>query len=422
MKKTKKLGELAAYLASPCSGSLDTPISGIQYDSRKVCPGDLFVCIQGVNTDGHLYIPQAAKAGAAALLVSREPEDDFGLPVLRCEDSRRALALLSALWYDFPGRRLRTIGVTGTNGKTTTTHLIKLLLEKAGHKTGLIGTIHNLAGEVLLPASYTTPEPLELTALAAMIAEAGCEYLVTEVSSHALHQHRTDGLSFDGAVFTNLTQDHLDYHQTMEAYCESKTLLFRALHADGKGNKYGVVNVDDPWAPKFLAATDQPVWTYAIDAEAMLRAENCQVTEHGTMFDLCYQGERHPVEIPLSGRFNIYNTLAAICVALAEGLALSDVLATLANLPQVAGRFELINEGQPFAVIVDYAHTPDGLENVLSTARLITKRRLLVVFGCGGDRDRSKRPKMGAIAGRLADFAILTSDNPRTEDPMRIIR
>lgn len=417
------LSTIAQYLNSQVIGNSDIEISGINYDSRKVETGDLFVCILGTKSDGHDFVGDAIKKGALALLTMYRVENLPGnISQIIVPDTREALAKVSALWYGFPTQKLRMIGVTGTNGKTTTTHLIKGLLEKKGQRVGLIGTVHNLIGEEVMPSTHTTPESWELLGLINEMVEKKADAAVMEVSSHALKQNRVAGCEFDGGVFTNLTQDHLDYHLTFEDYLNSKLKLFSDLHLGTKGGtKYAVINGDDPVAEEFKRAAGVPVWTYGIKEKAHVLAEDIKITPQGTSFNLkTYQGSC-PLTMSLTGNFNVYNALAAITVALLEGLTLTEIGEYLAHAPQVAGRFELVDEGQPFAVIVDYAHTPDGLENVLATAQGITKGRLITVFGCGGDRDRGKRPIMGEISGKYSSFTFVTSDNPRTEDPEAII-
>lgn len=420
-----KLAELLDVLGQNIIslGDMDIDITGIAYDSRKVMPGMIFVAIPGGNFDGHNFILQALESGAAAIICERET-DTGDKPRIMVPDSRRALAALSARLYNYPDRRLRLIGVTGTNGKTTTTTIIKWLLESVGHKVGLVGTISNLAGEEMLPATHTTPESLELFELFATMEAKGCDYLVIEASSHALAQGRVSACNFAGAVFTNLTQDHLDYHGTMTNYCDCKVELFRLLDPQAGANRYGVVNFDDSYCQSFISSTAVPVWTYGAgtaDCELDLKLLHYSSSARGMDYTVLYNNRKYEVHIPLIGQFNIYNTMAAMTTALAEGLEIEDIISLLAQAPQVPGRFELIDEGQDFTVVVDYAHTPDGLENLLQAAQQLKPRRLLTVFGCGGNRDAGKRPIMGRIAGAISDVAIITSDNPRFEDPYDII-
>lgn len=417
-----ELNSLLKVLPKSTHGALaGTDIRGLAYDSRKVEKGFLFVAIPGERFDGHDFIDQAVQAGAAAI-VCEKAVATADKPRIIVPDSRRALAALSAAFYNYPDRRLRLIGVTGTNGKTTTTHLIKWLLTAAGHQVGLVGTINNLAGDRVLPATHTTPESLELFALFAKMEAQGCDYLVIEASSHALSQGRVSACNFVGAVFTNLTQDHLDYHGTLDGYCQAKAMLFRQLDSSAGANRYGVVNSDDSRADVFTQSCRAPVITYGSREKGTdLRLLQYTSSYRGMDFSVSYKGKRYEVHIPLIGKFNIYNSMAAMAVALAEGLRMEKIIEALSCAPQVAGRFELIDEGQDFLVVVDYAHTPDGLKNLLNAAQKLDPRRLLTVFGCGGNRDRGKRPIMGRIAGAISDMVIITSDNPRFEDPRSII-
>lgn len=420
-----RLRDIAVYLGIDPETVPDIRVKGLQYDSRTIQPEDVFIALVGTNTDGHNYIEHAVAAGAVAVIAEYAPESVAAhTPVLVVKDTREVISLLAELMYNFPDKQLMTVGVTGTNGKTTTTNLIRYLWNRRRIKCGLIGTVCNYCGERRLPAGATTPEPLHLAELLSMMVEEECTHLVMEVSSHALKQKRVDALHFDGAVFTNLTQDHLDYHKTVEDYLNSKLELFRMLDRNNPEERFAVVNLDDPYADKFIEASHARLWTYAIDKPATLRAVSFKLTGAGTEVELLYQGKTYQAKLPLSGKFNVYNSLAALCVMLAQGFDLAELLADMESAPQVPGRFEKIDCGQPFSVIVDYAHTPDGLENVLKTARELLQPsggRLFAVFGCGGDRDRGKRPIMGRIAVTLADKAIVTSDNPRTEDPLAII-
>ncbi|MCR4963544.1 MAG: UDP-N-acetylmuramoyl-L-alanyl-D-glutamate--2,6-diaminopimelate ligase [Firmicutes bacterium] len=399
---------------------LDKQIKELVYDSRKADRDCLFAAIVGENADGHQYIGNALAAGAAVILAQDSGKIPGGTPVILVKDSRRALAKIAAAFYDYPDRRLRLIGVTGTNGKTTVTNLIRWILQQNGRPCGLIGTIENKLGQRSVTSLNTTPESVEFFRMLREMEDNGCQAAVAEVSSHALSQGRVDGCFFRGAVFTNLTQDHLDYHQSMEQYRACKVRLF-AMVGQAGGDGYGVINVDDPSAADFAQACAAPLWTYGMQQGAGLRLLSYASQTDGTDFDFRFEGQVYHAHVPLIGKFNIYNALAAIAVSLAEGLAMENVLEALSQAPQVPGRFELIDCGQDFSVVVDYAHTPDGLENVLRTARELTSRRLISVFGCGGNRDMAKRPVMGRIAGSLSDVAIITSDNPRFEDPMAII-
>jgi UDP-N-acetylmuramoyl-L-alanyl-D-glutamate--2,6-diaminopimelate ligase len=402
---------------------LDTKVRGIHYDSRKIKPGDIFVCIKGFRTDGHYYINDAVERGAVAVVVERDVPIPCGVAWARLENTRRALAVLAANFYGHPSRELDLIGVTGTNGKTTTTHLIEAVLKAKGQKTGLIGTIWNKIGEEKVPGDRTTPESLDLQCLLRRMVSAGVNSAVMEVSSHGLALHRVALCEFDVAVFTNLTQDHLDFHASFEEYFSSKLLLFTGLGQNRTKNRtcYAVVNTDDPAGREIMTKVSVPVITYGLRKEADVVARDVQMSPRGTTFNLCFAGEKVPFTINLPGRFNVYNSLAAIAVGIKEGLSFPVIQQALAQVKKVPGRFEVIDLGQDFTVVVDYAHTPDGLKKVLETARLLTKGRLIVVFGCGGDRDQEKRPVMGRIAGSICDFTLLTSDNPRSEDPKKIL-
>lgn len=399
----------------------DSMITGIQYDSRKVTAGNLFVAIKGFQSDGHQYIRQALDNGASAILISDEQYCSNEYPWILVENSRLALAEVSNAFYDHPSEKLVLIGVTGTNGKTTTTNLICNIIESQGKKTGLIGTIHNRIGDKILEGSRTTPESLELQQMFAQMVEEGIGYAVMEVSSHALELQRVACCDFDVAVFTNLTQDHLDYHETMERYCEAKTTLFKMLGAQGEQmglQKTAVINIDDNWASHFMVASNVPVVTYGIQKEASWKAEHVHVGANGVR----YQVDGHEVMLHLTGNFNVYNSLAALAVGEALGFSLNAVITALEQVLGIAGRFQTVEGSKEFSVIVDYAHTPDGLENVISTAQAFAKGRVITVFGCGGDRDRTKRPLMGVVAAELSDYCVVTSDNPRTENPEQILQ
>ncbi|MBX6395494.1 MAG: UDP-N-acetylmuramoyl-L-alanyl-D-glutamate--2,6-diaminopimelate ligase [Alicyclobacillaceae bacterium] len=398
-------------------------VADVTCDSRTVRKGSLFIAMRGHTVDGHAFVEDARRAGAVAAVVE-EPTDTL-LPQIVVPDTRRASALLSAVFFRHPSRDVKVIGVTGTNGKTTVTHLIDHLLSRAGSKTGLIGTIVTRVGEMVLPSVNTTPEAVELQRLFARMREEGITYAIMEVSSHALELDRVAGTRFRTAVFTNLTQDHLDFHGSMEAYREAKGKLFSRLgneYADRLDEQsFAVINVDDPAGKWMARQTVAQTLTYGVDRPADLRARNIEMGMDGTRFVVEAFGRRVPVHLRLPGRFSVYNALAALGAGLIEGLPLEQMAEWLQDVEGVPGRMERVDTGQPFGVVVDYAHTPDSLENVLRTLREFTAGRLIVVFGCGGDRDRGKRPVMGQIAYRWSDYAILTSDNPRTEDPERIL-
>ncbi len=348
----------------------------------------------------------------------KETRVEAGVACIMTSDNRKALAALAANFYEEPSRALRVIGVTGTNGKTTTTHLVKAILEEAGYQTSIMGTLYARVGETTWELGHTTPEALEIEAFMSASLQAGCRYAVMEVSSHALDLSRVDRIEFNLAVFTNLTQDHLDYHRDMESYKESKLRLFHTIQGD---NNYTVVNADDPYAPDFENASASLCYTYGINNPCAVQAVEVKTGLKGSQFTVCYKNGSFPIVMKAIGRFSVYNALAAIAVALAEGISPKIIRAALEKVDGVAGRFEQIDCGQQFTVIVDYAHTPDGLENILRTGREIARNRLITVFGCGGDRDRGKRPLMGEIAARYSDFSVLTSDNPRSEEPEAII-
>jgi len=396
-------------------------VRGLAYDSREVQPGDVFVCWRGLQHDGHAFVDEAYRRGAVAAVTERPVPGPGGLVVV--PDGREALALLSAAFYGFPSRRLRLIGVTGTNGKTTTTHLIKAVLEQAGHKVGLIGTIHHLIGGEVLPTHRTTPESLDLQRLLFQMAERGMEYAVMEVSSHAVALKRTVATEYDVAVFTNLSLDHLDFHGSLDDYAEAKARLFASLSPEGtKPNKAAVVNMDDPRAPLMQQRARVPVIGYGIDAGTDWTARSVQVRPEGVAYDATTPAGVLSLRLQLTGRFNVYNSLAAAAVGWHEGVPLPFIRTALEQVPGIPGRLERINRGQPFTVLVDYAHTPDSLENVLHTCRAFAAGRVIVVFGCGGDRDKEKRPVMGEVAARLADVVIITADNPRSERPEDIAK
>lgn len=419
------LNQLAANLAaSSIHGDGETPITGIQIDSRKVSSGDLFICLPGHTVDGHDYAGQAAEKGAAALVVERILED-VKLPQLKVKDCRLAMAVLGNAFYQKPSSRLRVIGVTGTNGKTTTTYLIEQILKDQGNKPGLIGTIQRRYNGQSYPMSGTTPESLDLQSYLNDMANAGCDYCVMEVSSHALEQGRVKGTQFRTAIFTNLTQDHLDYHNTMEEYRAAKGLFFSRLGNQYDENpqerSYAVLNVDDEASAYYAAQTAVEVITYGVENEADVRASGISITSRGTSFHVDTFKGSTDINLRMVGKFNVYNALAAITAALLEDIPLEMIKSSLESLQGVEGRVEAVDEGQEFAVIVDYAHTPDGLENVLRTVKEFAEGRVICVFGCGGDRDKTKRPIMGQIAAKYSEYVFVTSDNPRTENPEAIL-
>ena len=393
---------------------LDMVISSISHDTRTLVPGALFVAMPGDKTDGHRYIRQALDRGAAAVLCQTPPGGPG--PWLVTEDSRLALALVSANWFGRPGDGMTLIAVTGTNGKTTTSSLIKEMLEGTlGTKVGLVGTNRNMVGQMELPAHRTTPESYELQALLRRMADEGCTHVVMEASSHALVQHRTAGLTFDVGVFTNLTQDHLDYHRTMEEYRDAKGRLFRQC-------RRAVLNLDDEAGRWYLDRLPCPGFTYSENrAQADLTARNIRLFPSHVEFEAVTLGHISRVHLPIPGGFSIYNALAALSAGLCLELDLASMAAVLRSVHGVKGRVEIVPVPRAYTVLIDYAHSPNALENILMTARDFTAGRLICLFGCGGDRDRTKRPIMGSVVQELADLAVVTSDNPRSEEPEAII-
>jgi len=423
-RRRMQLEELVRRLTPPSvNGSLDKQVTSICYDSRRADSGSLFVAIRGERVDGHDFIAEAVDRGAVGVVCQKEVASHRVASVV-VDDSRAALARLAATFYGEPSRKLRMIGVTGTNGKTTTTFLIKHLLQRANQKTGLIGTVSYEIGERVLPAYRTTPESLELQELLAQCVDAGCAGVVMEVSSHALAQNRASEIDFDVAVFTNLTQDHLDFHHGMKDYFEAKARLFEGVRSGRKKSRVGIVNVDDPYGQQLIArfGKELSIVTYGMGARAEFRASNFKVEMSGTSYQLDTRDKSYLVRLPLIGRFNIYNSLAALASVHALGVDVRSSVLALSRAPQVPGRLEAVPAKRQFQVFVDYAHTDDALLNVLRTCRDLNPNRLILVFGCGGDRDRAKRALMGAAADQYADHSIITSDNPRTEDPEAIIR
>jgi UDP-N-acetylmuramoyl-L-alanyl-D-glutamate--2,6-diaminopimelate ligase len=392
-------------------------VTRLAYDNRLVESGTLFFCVPGFARDGHEFAANAVARGAVALVVQRQL--DLPVPQLLVRSARAAMAATAAAFYGDPTAALDIVGVTGTNGKTTTAFLARELLEAGGRQTGLLGTVKSVVAGVEHEVQRTTPEAIDLQRTFKEMADGGDLACAMEVSSHALALHRADAIHFAIGIFTNLTQDHLDFHPTMEDYFQAKRLLFVA--GDGRpGAAAAVINIDDPYGARLAEELTDPT-TFALHADATYRAHDVHTGLHGTHFAV--ETPDGPLEIrsPLRGEFNVYNAVGALAAARLLGVPAGTCVAALANAGQVPGRFETVDEGQPFAVLVDYAHTPDSLENVLRAARGLTESRLRVVFGCGGDRDRGKRPLMGEIARRLADDVIVTSDNPRSEDPDAII-
>lgn len=403
-------------------GGGSAEFSGLTASSREANPGSLFVCLPGARTDGHQFAPDAVARGAAGLVVERVlPE--LPVPQLVVPSSQLALADLAALFTGRPTDRLTTVGITGTNGKSTTTFLAEAVLRAGGYDPGLIGTIEARVGRERRALANTTPDSLTLYRLFSEMVAAGQDAVVMEVSSIGLQAERVHRIPFDVAVFTNLTQDHLDYHGTMENYQAAKRRLFTEHQVAGRRHvPTAVVNLDDPAGASMLEGFRGQTLTYGRSPEAMLRASDIEPREAGVFFRFTDpSGQNHPVQLGLGGMFNVANALAALGIAWGLGIEPGAAVAALESVDSVPGRFQEIRQGQDFRVVVDYAHTPDGLKNLLESARRVTEGRVLVVFGCGGDRDRGKRPQMGRLAGALADVVIVTSDNPRSEDPLAIL-
>ena len=414
----KTLEELALLVdGTKILGDAAVQITGVEHDSRKIAAGNLFVCFEGAHVDGHNFIGQAVSNGAAAVLTARKNfEPPAGISAIIVPDMLKALAVIVPYACDYPAKKMRVIGVTGTNGKTTTTYMIREILTRAGFKVGLIGTIQTVIGDEIFPAHNTTPNVIDLQKIFAEMLSRGVQYVVMEVSSHALAENRIAGINFDTAVFTNLTQDHLDFHKTMDNYRATKAKLF------AMAKNAAVVNVDDAAGNFMLERARCRKITYSVKNNSDLRAENVDVRADGMTFNLKLTTNNYQLSTKITGIFNVYNVLAATGAAQAENIPAETVKTALENFRSVPGRFERIYADIPFAVIVDYAHTPDGVKNVIETARQIVRNKIITVFGCGGDRDATKRPIMGRLAAELSDVVIATSDNPRTENPEKILR
>jgi UDP-N-acetylmuramoyl-L-alanyl-D-glutamate--2,6-diaminopimelate ligase len=423
-KNGMRLNELLFELSIPTlPAEAELTLTGLTDDTRRLEPGYLFVCQRGSNYDGHDFLQQAAEKGAVAAIVERVPDDrPASLPLILVKSiDARFLKDLGGAYYDYPDRKLKLIGIVGTKGKTTSTFLVKSILEAAGHRVGLVGTVTNLVGDEPLETGEvhnTTPGILELQRLFAKMAAAGAEYVVMEVSSHAIHQQRITGLSFCCGLFTNITRDHLDYHGTFAEYLRVKSQFFIDLPETARA----AINADDPSAAGIIAQTTAKVCSYAIDTSADIRAEAIQLSAKGVSLQVIFPQGKIGLDLKLVGKFNVYNALGAFATGLALGIAPEKIKAGLEGITGVPGRFQPVAGDWPFGVIVDYAHTPDSLANILRTGReLAGAGHLILVFGCGGDRDRGKRPLMGEIAAGIADYTIITSDNPRSEEPRQII-
>lgn len=421
--RNMKLQDLLKHLHPFTRLSDSNPeITSIENDNRKVHEGSLFICINGYTVDGHDFAKSAVKNGAAAVLAEKPLQLD--VPVIIVKDTSRAMSVIADAFYEHPTKSLHLIGITGTNGKTTTSHLIEKILRDDGTNTGLIGTMYTKIGDQVVETKNTTPESLTLQKTFHQMVESNVESAVMEVSSHALDMGRVHGCDFNVAVFTNLTQDHLDYHHTMDEYKRSKSLLFSQLGNtyNLENPKFAVLNIDDSASATFLRSTAAHVITYGIDHPADVHASNLEMTSSGTSFVLSIPGAEFPVKIQLVGKFSVYNVLASVAAALVSGVPIHKIIHSIENVQGVSGRFELVNAGQDYTVIVDYAHTPDSLENVLKTIKQFATRKIFVLIGCGGDRDRTKRPLMAKIACKYATDPIFTSDNPRSEEPLSILK
>ena len=403
-------------------GNVRKTIKDISSDSRVVQEGCLFIALKGIHADGHTFLANAAEGGAVAALVEEVPATvPEGLTLLQVSDVKTSMEIVVPWFFNYPGKAMRMIGVTGTNGKTTSTNIIRHVLKSAGYKCGLIGTITVMIDEESVVSHITTPPVVELQKFLYRMKEAGCQYVVMEVSSHSLAWNRVAGIEYDTAVLTNITQDHLDFHKTMEAYRDTKSLLFEHLTDGGKPNKTAVFNSDEPASRIIKARTKATCLTYGMGRENDIYPLSYEIKAKGMHLCLHTPAGDMDLQLSITGKFNVYNVMCAVGALIAEKIDKAVIEKTLNGFAGVPGRFQLVEAGQPYTVIVDYAHTPDGLENVLNTARLITKGRLWVIFGCGGDRDNKKRPIMGGIALKLADDVVVTSDNPRSEDPEKII-
>lgn len=406
-----KLSDLVKNAGLISELTADVEINNFVFDSRKVEKGDLYICLVGLKSDGHDFAAQVEKAGAAAIVCERTL-DGITIPQVVVESTRKAMSVIAANYYNNPADKLSVIGVTGTNGKTTVTNLVKEILDRAGHTTGLIGTAQNIIGDKAYEANMTTPDPMELQKLYADMVDAGCDSVIMEVSSHSLYLDKLYGINFKVGAFTNLTQDHLDFHKTMDAYFDAKCKLFDI-------SENAVVNSDDSYGKKLAERID--CISYGCGEGSSIKAENPQFSADGVKFDLIYNGNTYPIDLSIPGEFSVYNAMTAFGVCVAAGLSPEAAAEGLCCAKGVKGRVEVVPTGKDFTILIDYAHTPDALENVLKTVKGFAKGRVVAVFGCGGDRDKTKRPIMGSIAAKCADVCIVTSDNPRTEDPDAII-
>ena len=391
----------------------DVEVNELRYNSRKVEKGDVFCCVVGTLADGHKYAAQAVEAGAAALVVERQL--DLDVPQVLVENTRIAMAEMAAAYYGNPADEMVMVGITGTNGKTSTSYMLKSIAERMGKKVGLIGTIRNMIGDIIIDTERTTPESVDLQRILRQMKDENVDVVIMEVSSHSLDQKRVHGISYDVGCFTNLTQDHLDYHKTFENYFAAKKLMFAQCEK-------AVINLDDSYAADMVAGVDIPMLTVGVREQADVTASEIDITTRGVQFDFNYRNVTSRFNVPIPGLFSVFNAMSAAGIALTLGWTLDSIKYGLEHMVSVSGRLEPLPTGKnEFTVLLDYAHTPDALENLLKTVRGFATGRVVTLFGCGGDRDHAKRPIMGEIAGRFSDFAIVTSDNPRSEDPMEII-
>ncbi|MCX7884121.1 MAG: UDP-N-acetylmuramoyl-L-alanyl-D-glutamate--2,6-diaminopimelate ligase [Caloramator sp.] len=409
-----KISELIKNIECICISNKDKEIESLSYNTSTVKPNSMFFCIEGLKTDGHIFAQKAVDSGASAIVISKDVNVDGDVSIIKVKDTREAMALISSNFYERPSEHIDIIGITGTNGKTTSTFMIKSILDAYNKKTALLGTIYNIIGDKKEEAKRTTPESMDLQKMFYDMKNNGIEYCIMEVSSHSLELKRVFGVKFKAGIFTNLTQDHLDFHGTMENYFNAKMKLFEFCNI-------AAINIDDEYGKKAVEKLKRKVVTFGIENDANFKGRDVTISEKGTSFKLKYKDEIVLINLHLPGKFNVYNALGAAAVCLEMGIPLDVVKKGLENLESVPGRSEKIISKRGFTVVIDYAHTPDGIENILGTAREYTKGRLITLFGCGGDRDKTKRPLMGKAAGELSDFCIVTSDNPRTEDPRAII-
>lgn len=421
VERSMPLRQLVQQLPSATvEGSLDREVVGLTYDSRRVAPGVVFIAVPGQNADGHEFIGSALDRGAAAVICERTRMVPPRATRIRVPDVREAMACAARAFYQHPSHKLKVIGVTGTSGKTVVAFMIKTILEAAGLSSGLLGTVRYEIGDRVIPAARTTPESLEVQQMMSQMLRAGCEACVMEVSSHALEQKRVLGVEFDVGIFTNLTRDHLDYHGTMENYFAAKQKLFTSLEQGAK-KAAAVINIDDTFGARLAGTTKVEVeLNFGLRQSARLRATKIELSADGSRFVVETPERKFALRLPLIGRHNIYNALAAVGACLALKVDVVKIQAALNKMAAVPGRLERVEAGQPFGVFVDYAHTDDALRNVLTTLRELTQGRVLLAFGCGGNRDAGKRARMGKVAAELADFTLITSDNPRKEDPAQI--